>query len=56
MIYMTNIESVGTIQVIYTVEPDDENADMAIVNYWLPSGGKIGTMRVPRDNGQRGKE
>lgn len=45
---MSNVESVGTMQVIYTVEPDEENEGMAVVNYWLPNGNKIGTMKVPR--------
>ena len=44
----TNVESVGTAQVIYTVEPDPDNDQQAVVTYWLPGGQKLGSMTVPR--------
>lgn len=45
---MSNIESVGTVQVIYTVEPDNDNSERVVVTYWLTGGQKIGTMLVQR--------
>ena len=44
----SNIESVGTAQVIYTVEPDPENEGLAVVTYWLTNGQKLASMNVPR--------
>ena len=44
----SNIESVGTAQVIYTVEPDPENEGQALVTYWLPNGQRIGSMNIPK--------
>lgn len=45
---MSNVENVGTVQVIYTVEPNPDDANTAIVTYWMPNGTKIGTMTLPR--------
>lgn len=45
---MSNIESIGTIQAIYTVEPNPENENEAIVCYWLPTGQKIGELVMPK--------
>ena len=44
----SNVESVGTTQVIYTVEPDPENEGQALVTYWLPNGQRIGSMNIPK--------
>lgn len=46
---MTNVENVGTTQVVYTVEPTEEEG-VALVTFWLQSGGKIGSLNVPRDS------
>lgn len=46
----TNIESVGTVQVIYTVESNPDDDSRAIVTYWLTGGQKIGSMDVPKRN------
>lgn len=46
----SNVQSVGTMQVIYTVEPDTENEGMAFVTYWTQNGQKIGSMSVPIEN------
>ena len=42
------VENVGTIKVIYTVEPHDEDEKKAIVTYWLENGVKIGQQEVNR--------
>ena len=44
----SNVESVGTAQVIYTVEADPENEGQALVTYWLPNGQKLASVNVPR--------
>lgn len=43
------IESVGTVKVIYTVEPHPENEHLAVVTYWLENGARIGQMNVQRE-------
>ena len=47
---MSNVESVGTIQAMYTVEPNPDDASTAIVTYWLANGTKIGSMTVKRSD------
>ena len=42
------VENVGTIKVIYTVEPHAEDEQKAIVTYWLENGVKIGQQEVNR--------
>lgn len=50
---MGNVESVGTAQVIYTVEPNAEDESKVIVTFWLSDGLKIGSMSIPRENIKR---
>lgn len=45
---MSNIESAGVAQVLYTVEPDPDDGQSVIVTYWLQSGQKLGEMTVKR--------
>ena len=47
---MSNVENVGTITVMYTVEPDLESEERAIVTFWMQNGVKIGSMNVARDD------
>ena len=47
---MGNVESVGTVQVIYTVEPNEADEATAIVTYWMQNGEKIGEMIIPRES------
>ena len=43
-----SVESVGTVQAVYTVEPHPGDDGLAVVTYWLPGGQRLGTLCVPR--------
>lgn len=42
------VESVGTVQAIFTAESNPDNEKEMIVTYWLTNGVKIGSMNVQK--------